>query len=94
MIARVSNDCGDQGHAEPDPGGDEVAAQEERTQGWGQEVGEKVFYRVSVQSCQANRGGPLVVDLVQSGVEQGAVQQEVRVVKSNLLDQDKHWKLQ
>ena len=94
MIARVSNDCGHQGHAEPDPGGDEVAAQQERTQSWGQEVGEKVLHRVSVESCQANRGRPLVVDLVESGVEQGAVQQEVRVIEPNLLDQDKDWKLQ
>ena len=53
-----------------------------------------MLHGVGVESCQAHWRRPLVVDLVEPGVEQGAVEQEVRVIKTTLLHQDKDWKLQ
>ena len=78
----------------PGPGRDEVAAQQQWAQRYGQQVGEDVLHRVSVESCQAHWSCPLVVDLVQTGVEQGAVEQDVRVIKTKLLHDDKDWQLQ
>ena len=94
VIAGVSIDRPHQGYDVPGPGRDEVAAQQQGPQRYGQQVGEAVLQGVSVESSQAHWSSPLVVDLVEAGVEQGAVEQDVRVIKSKLLHYDKDWKLQ
>ena len=94
VVAGVGVDRPHQGHHIPEPGSEEVTAQQEGAEGDGQQVGEDVLHRVSVESCQAHWSCPLVVDLVQTGVEQGAVEQDVRVIKTKLLHDDKDWQLQ
>ena len=94
VVAGMSIDRPHQGQNVPDPGSEEVAAQQEWPEGDGQQVGENVLQGVSVQSGQAHRGCPLVVDLVERFVEQSAVQQDVGVVKPKLLHNDEDRKLQ
>ena len=74
MVSGVSVDGGDEGEAVPGPGSDQVTAQQQGTQSYREQVRERVLQRVRVERGQTQGRAPLVVNLVHTCVEGGAVE--------------------
>ena len=64
MVSTVSNRCGDESHTEPEPSCSDVRSHDDRSEQRSQQVTHDVFYRVSVDRYQANRGGPFMMPFV------------------------------
>ena len=75
VVSTVSHSSGHEGQGEPHPGGGQVGAQQQRPNGWGNQVGQDVLHRVSVDGHDANGGSPLMVALVDVLVETRVVEQ-------------------
>ena len=93
MVARVGVDGGHEAEAVPGPGRDQVAPHHQGAQRHREQVRERVLQGVRIERGQAQGRAPLVMDLVHARVQGGAVKDNVRVVKANLLHKHKHGEL-
>ena len=90
VVSGVGVDGGDEGEAIPGPGSDQVTAQQQGTQSYREQVRERVLERVRVERGQTQGRAPLVMNLVHTRVEGGAVEGQVRVEEAKLLHQEEH----
>ena len=75
VVATVSHRGGHEGQGEPHPGGGQMGAQQQRPNSRWDQVGQNVLHGVGVDGHYADRGGPLVMALVDPLVEARVVQQ-------------------
>ena len=88
VIAAVDGGRLEQLRGQKRPHCDDMSAQQERWQGYGQGVGEDVLDGVSVLRGKSHGGREPVVDFVDAGVERAPVEQPVGVVEEDLADED------
>lgn len=85
VVSTVGDGGADQSQAVPHAGGGQVGAQDHRPQCHRPNVGDHVLQRMSVYAYESNGSGPLVVLFVETLVEDGMVEQPVRIVENDFL---------
>ena len=64
MIARMNNDGLNETNTDPYPECQQVAAKQEWSRDKGEQVGDYMFYGMSIHRCKPNRGCPFMMQFV------------------------------
>lgn len=83
-------DCGgfDKDKGKEYPPGDDVAVEDGRWDGEGQDVGDIVLYRVSILGCEGDRGREAMVELVDMGIDGSDMKCSVGIVEEKFAQEN------